>query len=111
MDDRAFLQQMMASNAAQCFDVLSARDYGYGLPPTEPHGEHAGLNLARLIDLHEILLEAHAAQSIWITESGYTLQPGLHPHISLNDQAGYLLGAFQSVRPEWPWVGLFTSGI
>ena len=35
MDDRAFLQQMMSvDGAAQCFDVLAAHDYGYGLPPT-----------------------------------------------------------------------------
>ena len=109
MDDREFLQQMMAEDgAAQCFDVLSAHDYGYGLPPTDPRGEHAGLNLARLIDLHEILVRASATQPIWITELGYTIQPGLHPNVSPRDQADYLLGAFQRVRSEWPWVEMFT---
>ncbi len=108
MDDRAFLQQMMTHDAARCFDVLAAHDYGYGLPPTDPHGEHAGLNLARLIDLHDILLAANAAQPIWITELGYTIQPGLHPDVSPTDQAHYLLGAFERVRAEWPWVEMFT---
>jgi hypothetical protein len=108
MDDRAFLQQMMSSGAAQCFDVLAAHDYGYGLPPTDPHGEHAGLNLARLIDLHNILVAANAPQPIWITELGYTIQSGLHPDVSPADQASYLLGAFERVRTEWPWVEMFT---
>ena len=86
----------------------AAHDYGYGLPPTDPHGEHAGLNLARLIDLHDILSAANASQPIWITELGYTVQPGLHPNVSPADQANYLLGAFERVRAEWPWVEMFT---
>jgi hypothetical protein len=109
MDDRAFLQQMLAvDGAVQCFDVISAHDYGYGLPPADPYGDHAGLNLARLIDLHNILAKANATQPIWITELGYTIQPGLHPNVSPQDQADYLLGAFERVRSEWPWVTMFT---
>ncbi len=108
MDDRAFLQQMMAHDAAHCFDVLSVHDYGYGLPPDDAHDAHGGLNLARLTDLHEILLNANATQPVWITELGYTIQPGLHPHVSADDQADYLLGSFKRVRTEWPWVEMFT---
>ena len=108
MDDREFLRQMMAAGAGKCFDVLAAHDYGYGLPPDDPHDAHVGLNLARLIDLHEIMIEAHASQPMWITEVGYTVQPGLHPHVSLSDQADYLVGAFERVRREWPWISMFT---
>ena len=108
VDDREFLQQMMAAGAGKCFDVLAAHDYGYGLPPDDPHNAHAGLNLARMMDLHDILVESHATQPIWITELGYTVQPGLHPHVSLDDQAAYLAGAFERVRREWPWITMFT---
>jgi hypothetical protein len=108
VDDREFLRQMMAAGAGECFDVLAAHDYGYGLPPDDPHDAHVGLNLARLIDLHEIMTEAHASQPMWITEVGYTVQPGLHPHVSLSDQADYLAGAFERVRREWPWISVFT---
>ena len=108
MDDRAFLQEMLMNNAAPCFDVLSVHDYGYGLPPNDAHDAHGGLNLARLIDLREILLKVKTTQPIWITELGYTIQPGLHPHVSADDQADYLFGAFQRVRAEWPWVTMFT---
>ena len=108
MDDREFLRQMLEIGAAGCFDVLSAHDYGYGLPPDDPYGEHAGLNLARLLDLHDLMSQAQATQPVWITEVGYTIQPGLHPHVSPDDQADYLLGAFRRVRTEWPWVTMFT---
>ncbi len=108
VDDREFLRQMMTVGAGKCFDVLATHDYGYGLPPDDPHDAHAGLNLARLIDLHEIMTEAQAPQPMWITEVGYTVQPGLHPHVSLSDQADYLAGAFQRVRREWPWISMFT---
>lgn len=108
VDDREFLRQMMAAGAGKCFDVLAAHDYGYGLPPDDPHDAHAGLNLARLIDLDEIMTEAHTSQPMWITEVGYTVQPGLHPHVSLDDQAAYLAGAFERARREWPWIGMFT---
>jgi hypothetical protein len=108
VDDREFLRQMMAAGAGECFDVLAAHDYGYGLPPDDPHDAHAGLNLARLIDLHEIMTEAHASQPMWITEVGYTVQPGLHPHVSLDDQSAYLARAFERVRREWLWISMFT---
>jgi len=108
VDDREFLRQMMAAGAGKCFDVLAAHDYGYGLPPDDPHDAHVGLNLARLIDLREIMTEAHASQPMWITEVGYTVQPGLHPHVSLDDQSAYLAGAFERVRREWSWISMFT---
>lgn len=108
IDDRAFLQQMLANDVVGCFDVLSAHDYGYGLPPDDPRGDHAGLNLARLLDLYDLMQQAGATQPIWITELGYTIQPGLHPHVSPDDQAEYLLGSFRRVRAEWPWVTMFT---
>ncbi len=107
LDDREFLKALLHTEAAGCFDVLAAHDYGYGLPPEDPHDAHTGLNLARLIDLHTLLAENGLTQPVWITELGYTLQPGLHPDVTPEQQAAYLQGAFARVRREWPWVTLF----
>ena len=63
---------------------------------------------AGVTDLRDSLAQANASQPIWITELGYTIQPGLHPHVSPNEQADYLLGAFRRIRAEWPWVTMFT---
>lgn len=107
-DDRDFLRGMLEAGAADCFDVLAVHDYGYGLPPDDPRGAHGGLNLARVVDLRDIMLAHGATQPVWITELGYTVQPGLHPDVSAEQQAAYLVGACERVRREWPWVTMFT---
>ena len=43
--------------AAGCFDALAVHDYGYGLSPEDERGTHGGLNLARILDLHDVMLE------------------------------------------------------
>ncbi|MBN2003131.1 MAG: hypothetical protein JXA21_07210 [Anaerolineae bacterium] len=108
MDDREFLRQLLLYDVQPCFDILAAHDYGYGLSPEDLHDAHGGLNLARMLDLRAVMEQAGAAHPIWITELGYTVQPGSHPHVSLDEQATYLTGAFERVRREWPWVTLFT---
>ncbi len=108
LDDRVFLRDMYAAGAADCFDVLSVHDYGYGLSPEDERGAHAGLNLARLLDLRDVMRLYGDAKSIWITELGYTVQSSLHPPVSEEDQAAYLVGAFGRVRRDWPWVEMLT---
>jgi hypothetical protein len=108
MDDRDFLRAMVQAGAAACFDVLAAHDYGYGLPPDDPYGAHGGLNLARLLDLRQIMTGHGDDKPIWITELGYTVQPGLHPHVTPEAQADYLAGAFEHVRRRWPWVEMLA---
>ena len=54
MDDRDFLRAMYQAGAAECFDVLAAHDYGYGLLPDDAYGVHDGLNLAHLLVLFHI---------------------------------------------------------
>jgi hypothetical protein len=108
MDERDFLRGMYEAGAAGCFDVLAAHDYGYGLPPDDAYGAHDGLNLARLLDLRRIMLEYGDDKPVWIKELGYTVQPGLHPFVAPEDQADYLIGAFERVRREWPWVEMLA---
>ncbi len=108
MDDRDFLRRMYAAGAADCFDVLSVHDYGYGLSPEDERGAHGGLNLARILDLHDIMLAYNDPKPVWITELGYTVQPGSQPSVSEQDQAAYLTGAFERVRRDWPWVEMLT---
>lgn len=108
MDDREFLRGMYAAGAKECFDVLSVHDYGYGLSPEAPREMDDGLNLARILDVREIMLSYGDDRPVWITELGYTIQPGLHPYVTEEDQAGYLVGALRRVRREWPWVEMFT---
>ncbi len=108
MDDRAFVEQLLTPEVVGCFDVLAVHDYGYGLPPGDPYGAHGGLNLARLLDLERLLRQAGGGQPLWITELGYTIEPGPHPPVLPREQAAYLVESLQRVRTEWSQVTLFT---
>jgi hypothetical protein len=112
MDDRAFLEAMYQAGAGAYFDALGAHPYGFAYPPDDPRGAHDGLNLARLLDLREIM-EAHGDgdKPIWVTELGWTtagVGEGSWLTISPQQQADYLTGAWRRAQREWPWLQVFT---
>ncbi len=112
LDDRLFLRQMLEAGAGRCFDVLGAHAYSFGHPPDDPHGAHDGLNLARLLDLREIM-KAHGegGKPVWITEIGWTTDgAGAHAWqtVSPEQQAAYLMEAWRLIAEEWPWVQVLT---
>jgi polysaccharide biosynthesis protein PslG len=112
VDDRLFLEDMYESGAGACFDVLGAHAYGFGHPPDDPRGAHDGLNLARLLDLRRIMAVHGGSEApVWITELGWTTD-GVGAHawqtVSPQQQADYLMGAWQHIRREWPWVQVAT---
>ncbi len=108
LDDREFLRGMYAAGAAACFDVLSVHDYGYGFSPEDERGAHGGLNLARILDLRDVMLTRGDSRPVWITELGYTVYPGLHPSVTEEEQSAYLTGSFERVQRDWPWVEMLT---
>jgi GH35 family endo-1,4-beta-xylanase len=112
MDDRLFLREMYEAGARTCFDALGAHAYGFGHRPEDPRGSHAGLNLTRLADLREIMIE-HGARAVpvWITELGWTTDgTGAHEGqtVSTEQQAEYLTRAWRYIGREWPWVRMVT---
>ncbi|MCI0647316.1 MAG: glycoside hydrolase family 5 protein, partial [Chloroflexi bacterium] len=108
MDDREFLRQMYAGGPPECFHVLAVHDYGYGLSPEAGRETQDGLNLARVEDIQAIMATNGDDRPVWITELGYTIQPGQHPAVSATQQATYLLGAFRRVQRDWPWIEMLA---
>jgi GH35 family endo-1,4-beta-xylanase len=112
IDDRVFLETMYQTGAGAYFDVLGAHPYGFAYPPDDPQGAHDGLNLARLLDLREVM-EAHGDgdKPIWITELGWTtagVGEGSWLTVTSQQQADYLTGAWRRTQREWPWLQVFT---
>jgi hypothetical protein len=112
MDDRAFLEAMYQAGAGAYFDVLGAHPYGFAYPPDDPRGVHDGLNLARLLDLRQIM-EAHGDgdKPIWVTELGWTtagVGESSWLTVTPQQQADYLTGAWRRARREWPWLQVFA---
>ena len=109
LDDRHYLQAMYAAGAASCFDVLGAHPYGFAYPPDDPYDAHDGLNFARLADLRGIMVaEGDGEKRVWATELGWTTDPVGEEQqwlrVSEEEQAQYLVGAFEQAAQEWPWL-------
>jgi polysaccharide biosynthesis protein PslG len=111
MDDRLFLVAMYEAGAADYFDRLGVHPYGFGYPPDDARHAHEGLNLARLQDLREIMLDHGDERRVWITEMGWTIQGNEHSawqEVTSAQQADYLTAALALIRRNWPWVELIT---
>jgi hypothetical protein len=113
VDDRIYLQAMYDAGAKEAFDVMGAHPYGFAYPPQDPRHAHQGLNFARLLDLREIMVtNGDAHKAVWATEVGWTTavaderQSWLE--VSEEQQASYLIGAFQKAKHGWPWLELIV---
>jgi hypothetical protein len=112
LDDRIYLQELYAAGAAPYFDVLGAHPYGFAYPPDDPRGAHEGFNLARLLDLRDIMLSNRdGAKPVWATEVGWTTEAtgaAAWQQVTPEQQADYLTGAYRRSRREWPWLQMIA---
>ena len=112
LDDRVYLQEMYAAGAAPYFDVLGAHPYGFAYPPDDPRGAHDGFNLARLLDLREIMVRnGDRGKTVWATEAGWTTEAtgaAAWQQVTPAQQAEYLTGAYRRARREWPWLKMIA---
>lgn len=112
LDDRLYLQAMYAAGAAPYFDVLGAHPYGFEYPPDDPRGAHDGLNLARIMDLRDIMVRnGDRKKPVWATELGWTTEgagAASWQQVTPAQQAAFLTGAFGRARREWPWLKLMA---
>lgn len=109
MDDRVFLQGLYEAGAREFFDVLGAHPYGFAYAPDDPHDAHEGLNFARLEDLREIMVvNGDGQKPVWATEVGWTTEAVREDQawlqVTEEEQAAYLIGAFDKAEEEWPWL-------
>jgi len=109
MDDRIYLEGMYEDGAREAFDVLGVHPYGFAYPPDDPHGAHQGLNFARLEDLREIMVaNGDAEKAVWATEVGWVAESVKEEQawlqVTEDQQAAYLIGAFERAGEEWPWL-------
>jgi polysaccharide biosynthesis protein PslG len=112
LDDRVYLQEMYAAGAAPYFDVLGAHPYGFAYSPDDPHGAHDGFNLARLLDLRDIMVRnGDRAKAVWATELGWTTEAtgaAAWQQVTPAQQAEFLTGAYRRARREWPWLKMIA---
>lgn len=107
-DDRDFLRGMLATGAADCFDVMGVHAYGFGQHPEAATAVQTGLGLARIGEWQAILAEYGVDRPLWVKELGYTIGQGDQPWVTPEQQAAYLSAALDRIGRDWPSVELVT---
>ncbi len=120
VNDLDFAEEMLGNGAGQWFDAFGYHPYGYNLPP-EADPERNQL-VFRRVERIRALMEKHGVyKQIWLTEFGWLRDPA-EDGISCNDedpefkgfawlrvsgeqQANYLVRAFQYADKNWSWAG------
>lgn len=127
MDDVAYLEAFYAFEGGACtryFDVLGAHANATLNPPDtlwpENPGpgpgwrDHPSFYFRRVEQLRAVMERHGDTRPIWITEFGWTTAnpaPGYEygQYVSEEQQAEYLVRAFEIARTRWPWVtGMFV---
>jgi hypothetical protein len=125
IDDVAFLRQCYEYNGGeikQYFDALAAHPGGMNNPPETlwpdnpgpgpGFNEHRSFYFRRFEDLRAVMEESgDGAKQIWLTEFGWTTRNAARgyeygQYNSEEDQAAYLVRAYQMAREEYPWLGV-----
>jgi hypothetical protein len=121
LDDLLFIQGMYDAGARPYFDVLSDHPYGFVAPPEQdPVSGPSGLVFRRVERHHDYMVaNGDGAKKIWATELGWGIDPrteGMPCNppdwyfiFNQQQQADYLVRAYQWARSYWPWMGaMFT---
>jgi len=125
IDDVEYLRMVYAYNngeVKQYFDHLATHPGGTLNPPDTFWPDRPGPGLGwvdhpsfyfwRAEQLRQVMVEnGDAAKQIWLTEFGWSTAnqaPGYEygNYVSEQQQAQYLVRAFEIARTEWPWVGV-----
>ncbi|MDX1612750.1 MAG: cellulase family glycosylhydrolase [Candidatus Promineifilaceae bacterium] len=126
IDDRLYLQQMLAADVAEVVDAVGAHPYGWANPPDSSaaapdpavpsHNNHPSFFFSdTLTDYRALLVAAgHPNLPIWVTEFGWGSYDGMQAavpeavaymaHVNEQQQAVYILKAYQLAQ-EWAGIG------
>jgi len=125
MNDVDYLEGMYAAGLAGHFDAIGTHNYGFGGPPEDKDWGGGILNFRRAEDIHAVM-EAHGDgdKPVWATEFGWLLDASYEGHpecagywesigfawqrVSPQQQADYLVRAFQYADVNWPWMGMMV---
>ena len=122
MDDVEFLRRLYQAGAQPFFDVLGSHPYGFADPPDRRNPNQV-TDFQRAADQRAVMVAFGDTQKpIWATEFGWLLSPAIEGHpeyvndplwsgrqwqiVTPDQQAQYLVAAYQYAYQNWPWMGL-----
>jgi hypothetical protein len=126
IDDATYLQMLYDYNggeAKQYYDVLGTHPGSACNPPDTSWPDNPGCEYGwrdhnshyfrRVEDIRDVMVangEGH--KQIWLTEFGWSSSPVTAPgqefaaYVSEQQQAEYIVRAFEIAKQEWPWMGI-----
>jgi hypothetical protein len=113
LNDFIFLQRMYDAGAEDYFDVLAMQGYGLWSGPTDRRMQPRVLNFSRPLYIRDIMVRnGDEHKPIWLSEMNWNTVPEGVPagapygQVSEEQQARYVIEAYQRIQEEWPWVGV-----
>lgn len=109
--DLDYLDAMLEAGAAQYFDILGIIAYGLGSGPGDHRVVWHRTNFARPQLLRDALVRHGVGDKpAWILEMGWSAVPeGMDApfgRVTDEQQARYLVGAYDRIEHDYPWVGV-----
>jgi len=129
MDEREYARWLFQLGAGDCFDAFGYHPFGFAYPPETapdqlpPDDQGNGFTF-RGVEAIRAIMEAYGLEEkpIWATEFGWARDPrsesifwceGTPDYdafgwmlVSPEEQADYLVRAFQWADAHWPWMGV-----
>lgn len=109
-----FLQALYEAGAADSFDVVAAKPYGFDTGPDDRTVNLNRLNFSRPILLRELMEDnGDGNKAIWAGNWGWnslppewTGRPSIWGQTTEDNRAGWTVAALDRARREWPWMGV-----
>ncbi len=112
LNDFLFMQRMYDAGAASCFDIVAMQGYGLWSGPTDRRMNPRVLNFSRPLFMRDLMVaNGDAHKPIWISEMNWNAVPDdvadkRFGQVTEQQQARYLVEAYQRIQREWPWLGV-----
>jgi len=112
LNDLLFMQRMYDAGAADCFDIVAMQGYGLWSGPTDRRMNPRVLNFSRPLFMRDLMVaNGDAHKPIWISEMNWNAAPDDLPdkrfgQVTPEQQARYLVEAYERIQREWPWLGV-----
>ena len=111
--DDLYLQELYEAGAAQAFDIVAGKSYGFDAPPEDRSVGRDAFNFSRIIILREVMeRNGDGHKALWAGNWGWNSlpddwqgPPSIWGAVDENQQAAWTVNALDRARKEWPWMG------
>lgn len=109
-----FLEALYRAGAADAFDIVAVKPYGFDSGPDDRTVNIDHLNFSRAILAREVLTaQGDGEKAVWAGNWGWnslpedwTGRPSIWGQTTAQQQADQTVAALERARREWPWMGV-----